>query len=428
MMGKSFFQTLKANVPFVDTLEVNDYLNTLGQKLVSQSDQPDQNFKFFILKIPSINAFAGPDAHIGIHSGLILAADNESELAGVLAHEISHVTQRHLARAQSEGTSPAAIFAAILAGILVGAENPDAGAAIIYGGTAAMMQSQINFTRHNEYEADRVGISILRKANINPDGMAQFFETLLENTDSNNILSQMEYLRTHPLSTTRIAEARHRISDKDANLPKDSLNFQLTKAQVVISASTSLPAQIKKLKSLPADKKNIVTRYMLAIALTADDKASEAIEILLPLIEEHEHPWFQLALAKAYIQANKQEQALEILRVLEKLYPNYLPVTIYYVEMLNHFGQYDEAIKLLKRLLQYQKQTIIYKTLAQSYFSNGQTGAALEATSYQYELDGYIKLAAQQIENALKQPDLNPITIQRLESRKKELTSQMSQK
>lgn len=175
LMGKNFHKTLKANVPFVTDLVVNEYIDSLGQRLASHSDQPDHNFKFFILKIPSINAFAGPDAHIGLHTGLILKAENESQLAGVLAHEISHVTQRHLARAMTESqVSPAAMFATILAGIILSTQNPQAGAAVLYGSSAAAMQSQINFTRHNEHEADRIGIQILRNANINPAGMSEF--------------------------------------------------------------------------------------------------------------------------------------------------------------------------------------------------------------------------------------------------------------
>ncbi|MCW8910704.1 MAG: M48 family metalloprotease, partial [Gammaproteobacteria bacterium] len=181
LMGKNFYKALKANVPFVEDLLINEYLDSLGQKLVSQSDQPDNTYHFFILNIPSINAFAGPDAYIGIHTGLILNAENESQLAGVLAHEISHVTQRHLARAMTESSvSPAAMFATILAGILLSTQNPQAGAAVLYGSSAAMMQSQINFTRHNEHEADRISIHLLRKANINPAGMSDFFGKLLK--------------------------------------------------------------------------------------------------------------------------------------------------------------------------------------------------------------------------------------------------------
>lgn len=182
MMGKNFYRTIKANVPFVTDLEVNDYINNLGLKLVSHSDKPDKEFHFFVIKVANINAFAGPDAYIGFHTGLIIAAKNESELAGVMAHEISHVTQRHLARAMTDSnTSPATMFATILAGILVASQNPEAGAAIIYGGQAAMMQSQINFTRANEHEADRIGIGVLRDSGINPEGMAGFLRHYYRN-------------------------------------------------------------------------------------------------------------------------------------------------------------------------------------------------------------------------------------------------------
>ena len=241
LMGKNFYKAVKASVPFIEDLTVNDYVSSLGQKLVSQSAQPDKQFNFFILKINSINAFAGPDAQIGIHSGLFLAAENESQLAGVLAHEVSHVTQRHLARAMTESNaSPAAIFATVLAGILLSTQSPQAGAAVLYGGTAALMQSQINFTRHNEYEADRIGVSVLRDAGINPVGMAEFFETLLNQSDSNNEIAQMEYLRTHPLNSARVAEAKHRIIDSDKSLPNDSLNFQLSKARIIVNTTSSL--------------------------------------------------------------------------------------------------------------------------------------------------------------------------------------------
>jgi len=423
VMGKNFYKAVRASVPFIEDLAVNDYISNLGQKLVSQSDQPDKQFNFFILKINSINAFAGPDAQIGIHSGLFLEADNESQLAGVLAHEISHVTQRHLARAMTESnSSPAAIFATVLAGILLSTQNPQAGAAVLYGGTAAMMQSQINFTRHNEYEADRIGIKVLRDAGIDPTGMAEFFETLLNKADSNNVLARMEYLRTHPLNSARVAEAKHRIAETDKSLPDDSLNFQLSKARIIVETTTSLQDLIKKLNALDNSKQNIVTDYTHAIAFIAYDKPVLAIKKLEALIKKSNHPWFQLALAEAYEKNQQSKKSFNVLHSLFQLYPNYLPVSIKYANMLNHFKRYEDAIQVLKRQLQQKKVAIVYQTLAQSYHSNGQIASALEATSFQYELDGYLKLAAQQISNALKQPGLKSSTKLRLESRKKDLS------
>lgn len=428
-MGLNFYKALRANLEFIDLLTVNQYLEDLGQRLVSRSDNPNTSFKFFILKVPSINAFAGPDAYIGIHSGLILAADNEAELAGVLAHEISHVTQRHIARAMTESTtSPAAVFATILAGILIGAQDPEAGAAVIYGGTAAMMQAQINFTRQNEHEADRIGIALLRDTGINPLGMADFFETLLEQSESNNQLAQMEYLRTHPLSTTRIAEAKNRLKSSDNALPRDSLNFQLSKAQILVAVSANTDKLVHNIQAIEESNQNIVTRYTQAIALLASDKTDEAIQILELITRQDDHPWFQLALAQAYLKHKQTGKALNSLANLNALYPNYLPVTIEYARALNHSAQYTKAIELSRQLLKYKQKPVIYQTLAQSYHGNGETALALEATSFQYELEGYFKLAVQQLDNALKLPKLDTPTQQRIMSRKNILTEVLSNK
>ncbi|MCW8957165.1 MAG: M48 family metalloprotease [Gammaproteobacteria bacterium] len=428
-LGLNFYKALRANLEFIDELTVTQYLEDLGQRLVSHSDKPDTEFKFFILKVPNINAFAGPDAYIGIHSGLILAADNEAELAGVLAHEISHVTQRHIARAMTESTtSPAAVFATILAGILIGAQDPDAGAAIIYGGTAAMMQAQINFTRHNEHEADRVGIALLRDTGINPLGMADFFETLLEKAESDNQLAQMEYLRTHPLSSTRIAEAKNRLTADDRKLPSDSLNFQLTKAQILVAISSNPDKVVHNIQAIDESKQNIVTRYTQAIALLANDQAAKAITVLESIIKKNNHPWFQLALAQAHLKNKQTSKAQAVLSNLNALYPNYLPVSIEYARALNQSSQYTKAIELLRQLLQYKKKAVVYQTLAQSYHGNGDTALALEATSYQYELEGYFKLAVQQLDNALKLPNLDTSTQQRIESRKNMLAETLNNK
>jgi len=426
LMGNQFYRSIRAAVPFVTDLEVNDYITNLGQRLISHSSQPDREIRVFVIKVPNINAFAGPDANIGFHTGLIIAAANESELAGVMAHEISHVTQRHLARAMTESsTNPATMLATILAGILVASQNPEAGAAIIYGGSAALMQSQINFTRANEHEADRIGIGVLRDAGINPEGIAGFFETLLQQSESNNVMAQMEYLRTHPLSTTRIAEARNRIDPQDRKLPDDSLDFQFMRARVLIDMSKSTKLLVKQLENLKPAQINIVSRYTLGIAYIKNRQSNKAISLLKKLSTEHSHPWIQLALSDAYSEAKNNMAALKILKHLNTLLPNYLPVSIRYAKILLDTKQSDRAITILNLQLRSKKIPVVYNALAKAYFSKGQISLALEATSYEYELEGYINLASQQITNALQQPNLNRLTIQRLESRKHDLSQQI---
>jgi len=422
VIGNQFYRSIKAAVPFVTDLEVNDYITNLGQKLISHSSQPDKKIRVFVIKVPSINAFAGPDANIGFHTGLIIAAKNESELAGVMAHEISHVTQRHLARAMTESnTNPATMFATILAGILVASQNPEAGAAIIYGGSAALMQSQINFTRANEHEADRIGIGVLRDAGINPVGIASFFETLLEQSETNNVIAQMEYLRTHPLSTTRIAEARNRIGPQDRKLPDDSLNFQFVRARILVDLNKSNGRLVKQLEGLKPSQVSIVSQYTQGLAYTKNKQPQKAIKVLTALTKDSPHPWIQLALADAYNEAKNKTAALKILKSLNTLLPDYLPVSIRYAKTLVDLKKSDQAILILNLQLRSKKQSVVYNTLAKAYFSKGQVSLALEATSYEYEIEGYLNLASQQINNALQQPGLNNLTIQRLESRKDEL-------
>jgi predicted Zn-dependent protease len=417
-LGLAFYRSLRANLVFIEDLQINYYLNSLGQRLASNSDAAGDTFHFFILKASTINAFAGPAGYIGIHTQLILEAKNESQLASVLAHEIAHVSQRHLARAfDNTGQSTAMTIATLLAAILVGTQDSQAGQAVLLSGIAGNAQSSINFTRSNEYEADRVGIGILADTNINPQGMVEFFEILLDKSPDGG----MEYLRTHPLSSNRVSEAKNRLTKSAENLPSDSLDFQFTKARLIILLS-------KQPKMYLDDNlvgTSLIGQYQKALAAIRTHKADLAIEILSKHVEKHSHPWIRLALAEAYTSKNDDKKALTILSSLAKLYPGYLPVTMAYVEALNNNGMPDKSINLLKKQLQTHDYAIIHKALAKAYYLNEQVSAALESTGNQYARQGYIELAIQQYEHALRQENISQSTKQRLETAKQELKKVM---
>lgn len=412
-LGKAFYQALRTNLEFIDDLPLNYYLKSLGKKLASHSDAAGQRFKFYIVKSDSINAFAGPDAHIGINSGLILKSRNESQLASVLAHEISHISQRHLARAiDASGQSVVATFATVLAAILLGAENPEAGHAILVTGMAGAQQASLNFTRSNEYESDRIGISILSKAGINPSGMVEFFEILLSQSGT----SDFEYLRTHPLSSNRVSEARNRIKEENAALPNDSEDFRFAKARLEVLAHPR-PEKIMNHSEISTES-SIIERYRKALAYTRSDQPSGAIQLLSAKpVNEPVHPWVKMALADAYLDNNQPEHGLAILEALSTSYPGYLPVTMAYTKALIDNQQSLKSISLLKHQLQKDDDAIIHQTLAHAYFINGQVAAALESTGNQYERQGYIELATQQYNSALQQPKINITTRQRLETK-----------
>lgn len=417
-LGQAFYQSLRASLPFVDDLQLNYYLQSLGQRLATHSDAAADTFKFFIIESSVINAFAGPAAHIGINSGLLLESKNESQLASVIAHEISHVSQRHLARAiDKSGNAAVATFATILAAILLGSRDPQAGQAILMTGLAGAQQASLNFTRNNEYEADRIGISILANAGINPEGMVEFFETLLAQSGGGGI----EYLRTHPLNTNRVSEAKNRIKKSQLKLPRDSDDFQFAHARMSVITHN----HPELIANGTISKPNTINIYRKAIALIKINEAKRAIPLLKSISDKSKHPWIKLALAEAYIADEQQKPALTIYQKLANFYPGYLPVTLAYARVLTANKQPQKSITLLKHQLQLNDDAVIYKSLAHAYFMNGQISAALESTGNQYAKQGYIELSLQQYDYALQQADISVTTRQRLETKKKELKARI---
>jgi len=195
-LGDSIMREIRADHSYSDDPEITDYLNSLGNKLVAASPDARREFNFFLILDPQVNAFALPGGYIGIHSGLLLTAQSESELASVMAHEIGHVVQQHFSRmlAAQKGfqlTSLAALAVAILAA----RSNSQISQAAIVGSQAGYVQSVLNFTRANEQEADRVGFQILEKAGFNPEGMAAFFGRLLRVSRFSDTAAP-SYLRT----------------------------------------------------------------------------------------------------------------------------------------------------------------------------------------------------------------------------------------
>ncbi|WP_223787518.1 M48 family metalloprotease [Marinicella meishanensis] len=194
---------------------VASYIYHLGYRLAANSNKPDQPFDFFLVPANVINASAYPGGLIVVYSGLLLQTDSESELAGVLAHEIAHVNQRHISRMlakQQKATVP--VLLGMLAAIAAAqsTNSGDAPVAIAASMSAIQQQLAINFTRYHEYEADRVGINTLHASGLNPEGMATFFAKLMQKNRVDPRYQLPEYLRTHPLSINRVTEARNRLN------------------------------------------------------------------------------------------------------------------------------------------------------------------------------------------------------------------------
>src|SRR5689334_15745707 len=238
-IGLQVMRQLRDEGQVIEDPEATEYINALGSRIVAQATgDSGQKFQFFFVRDDSINAFALPGGFIGVNYGLVLATRNESQLAGVLAHEIAHVTQRHIARrVRSQGRQGIATMAAILASILLGAVSGSADAALggISMAQGASMQQQINFTRANESEADRVGMGFLAAAGFDPYGMPDFFETIGRRTSitagSRDALP--EILQSHPVAANRIAESRARAAQlKDVHPAAESVSYSITRERL----------------------------------------------------------------------------------------------------------------------------------------------------------------------------------------------------
>jgi len=222
-LGEAVMRQVHSSGGYLDDPEVEAYLNTLGQRLVLSIIGPHPDFEFFAVNDPGINAFALPGGHIGVHTGLILLTQTESELASVLAHEISHVTQHHIARSiASQQKNDLVTMGAILLGVLAARKSPDVAGAVMTGAQAANLQSAINYTREHEIEADRIGFQLLDRSGFDTRAMPAMFERLQRATRIYDSASTPSYLRTHPVTYERIADAVTRAEGRPYRQVPDS--------------------------------------------------------------------------------------------------------------------------------------------------------------------------------------------------------------
>ena len=424
-LGAAFMRQLRSSGVILEDLEITRYLQSLGQRLTVNSENPEQRFTFFVVNEPSINAFAGPGGYIGVHTGLFLASENESELAGVLAHEIAHVTQRHLARAYeaSERLSLPSM-AAMLAAILVASQNSEAGQAAMAAVAAGGLQYQINFTRANEKEADRVGIQTLAQAGFDTYGMPRFFERLQKNSRLYGNRPP-EFLSTHPVTTDRIAEATSRAERYSASTQPDSLDFQLVRAKLRVNSYEN-PNQVlddfqRYLDKAQDSAPEKLYEYPLLLGITG--KTTDGETLLTRLHNnDPDRVAYRLALADTYHSAGKHRQALEVYRNSLQLYPGDILFIAPYARTLLLTDQATAAADILKKFSDKEyNNSQIYKLLAQVAGATGRDVQTHVAMSQYYHLNGYTREAIEQLKLAARVPAISSYESARIQARTKEL-------
>lgn len=430
-IGESVMQEIRRDPAWLDDPEINSYLNRIGNRLAAQSTESRQEFEFFALRDSTLNAFAMPGGYIGVHSGLILAAASESELASVLAHEISHVTQRHLARLVSKsGQGQVTSLLALAVAILAARSNPDLAMGAAMAGQGAAIQNQLNYSRDFEREADRVGLGLLERSGYDIRGMSGFFERLQKfgRLYENNAPG---YLRTHPLTTERLADMGNRIQSRPYKQVPDSLEFQLVRAKLRAQEGTPRDAVTEfetRLKDRSFAGSEAAVRYGLAQARLRDGNPAAADRELGELRRlKAQSPMIETLAAQLRLKQGDAAAAVKILRDAQPRYPQERAIAYGLVDALLEARQPQQAIKVTEdELLNYPSDAKMHALQAKTWSMLGKRLQQHRALGESYALQGQMAAAVEQMELAQKAGDGNFYEQSQVDSRLRELKKRMA--
>ena len=433
-LGEAFMREIRARLTLVDDPLVEQYVQSLGYRLAAASDRSDLGFTFFVVEDESLNAFAAPGGFVGVNSGILLETQSESEFASVLAHEIAHVTQRHIVRGIDRASrSNLPVLAGILAAVVIGTQNPEAGhaaAAAVIGTTA---QSQINFTRENEMEADRVGIRILADAGFDPRKMAGIFEKLQNAARYSSRLP--EYLSTHPVNSNRIAEARDRAERLPYRQHESSETYFLVRAR--LRAGTAEDAQ-RVLDQLIEERSTgrapspTANAFGQAIALTRLGRDEKARAVLERLLEAHpDNPAIRAELAGNTLRSGDLPRALALYSEGLDLFPGDRGLVRGHAAALNEAGRHGDTLKLIDEYGQWNAiDAEMYRLRADAHQKLGRTLASRADLAEHHYLSGRLEQAIRQLRLASRSPekDADFYAITRIEARLEELEDELEQR
>ncbi|MGB0713679.1 MAG: M48 family metalloprotease, partial [Gammaproteobacteria bacterium] len=403
-VGKAFFQRLRQNGMLIEDPEIVDFVTYLGNRIAAQTQRGEANFHFFVVDNNTVNAFALPGGYVGIHTGLFRIFEREGQMAAVVAHEVAHVTQRHMARAYSMADKlsvPTAV--ALLSALILATQDAQVGSAALYGTIAGTAQAQINFTRGNEEEADRVGQRFLDKARYPAKFMADGFKQLL-NAHRGYGEGPPEYLRTHPLTLNRVAEAQARAESLPAREEEEDINYRLVRARLMVMSSTPGDALKSYAAAVTAagEDASLVDRYALALARFAAGQTEQALATMSALAERYPalRP-LPTALARFELENGQYNAALGSSESALALWPGDYALSMIQARALAALGQHEAAIEILRPLARRRSERPdIHELLGNQYRTVGKDAEAYLSWAEMHYLDGRMDTAIQQLSQA----------------------------
>jgi predicted Zn-dependent protease len=396
-IGKNFYRRLVTNPAFVDDYELRDYIQTLGENVGQYAELRGIPLTLSLVKDNSLNAFAVPGGYITFHSGLIMATDSESELASVLGHEIAHLTQRHLPRLLAKADEQKIpSIAAIVASILVGGQ---AGVAGLTATTAALASNQLRYSREFEKEADAVGIGLMADAKYDPLAMAEFFGKLEKFTRHDNT-EIPEFLKTHPLSYTRVSESEIRASKFPKVSHQSSFEYYLSRAKIqskIVERQDDPLLFFKDQSQSNIEFERHAALYGETLVYLENRQILDAGNSLRPLLSTYPtHPWIQTLQAKIEIEEGNIDQAINRFKSVAEANP--AKVFLQYHLALSYLS--NDQPELAKKAIRYQirrhrNDPELYDLLAQSNVALKKVAEAHQAKAeYHAILGNYGKAVA----------------------------------
>jgi len=429
-LGESIMREIRFREPsYLDDPEIAEYLNQLGAQLVAAAPGARQDFELFAIRDPSINAFALPGGFIGVHTGLISASDNESEIASVLAHEMAHVTQHHIARQFAiEKQAQIPMMIAMAAAILLARSRPDLASGAAMAAQGGAIQSQLSYSRDFEREADRIGFQTLSGSGFDVRAMPEFFEKLQRYTRIMDSGSVPVYLRSHPVTTERISEALDRAQRMPLKQHADSIEYHLVRAKV--RAEAVEPGDAVTLFSKAVSDRRFANEpgahYGLAIALLRanEPKRAEA-EIARLRADKVASPMVETLDARVRLALGDKAGAVALLKAAMERYPHRRPILYALAGALQDQGKYDEVLALLAEPIRlYPRDAKLHEARARAYAGQGKRLLQHQAQAEVYLLQGSLPAAIEQLQLAQTSGDGNFYDQSVVEARLKELRAE----
>ena len=429
VLGEQWLRAFRAQAPTSSDPLLIDYLENLINRLSPYSQLEDKRVQLVVVENPNLNAFAVPGGVMGINTGLLKYAKTENQLAAVISHELGHLSQRHFARQlEQEKKMMLPTLAGILAGLVLASNSQgDGGMAAIMATQAAALQARMSFSRHNEQEADRIGFETMVKAGLDPYAAGDMFEEML--AAARFTRRPPEYLLTHPMTETRVADARNRAMKYPKKPQDDNLEFKLMRTRIRVDQEETPQAAVKVFKSeLEKETDSLdASRYGLVLALSKASQFDAAREAIIPLMEkDSSRITYQIMRADIEIAAERFKDGLAILDNQLKENPQSYPLIIRKAEALMKSGLYKDAISLLEPYSRKRnKDDYIWYLLAEIYGLDGNILGVHEARAEYFILNGVYDRAAIQLRHALKYTQGNQYRTAIVEEKLKYVEAQM---